>query len=288
MGTVDTVSRFGQLAMFICSMLSSVGRIVSSFVKCILSMTWHKFFKYSLMALASILMVASVAIIGLGIYLHMRPWVEVVYLGHSSKCLEYLCFGVGVAGVALALIGLFGGHREHRMLLILYCFMVPVLLFTPYFMGGPLALVFEGNMEMIVRRQSKEELVHLYGTPNHQDFTNAWDSAMEMFECCGVDYYKDFEGSAYQNLTRLHFPQVCLPKDSKVPFEKGCIQMMIDILEHHHKAAFIFISVLCISVSLSVVVSAIFHQLVKKKEKKEKGAFLNGEELKHLQQNIHT
>uniref|UniRef100_A0A8C4WVZ3 Tetraspanin n=2 Tax=Eptatretus burgeri TaxID=7764 RepID=A0A8C4WVZ3_EPTBU len=215
MGTVDAASRFGQLALTVCSLFSFIGRLLSSTVKFIFNMTLHKMFKYTLLVLASVLCLASVALLGLGIWLHKHPGVELVILSHSAKCLEYVCIGVAIAGIVLSLIGLFGGHREHRLLLALYCIMVPLLVFTPFLMGGPLAVVYKDNMEMLIRGETKMELKHLYGTPTHEDFTTDWDKAMKLFHCCGAASYSDFEGSMFQNLTDCFSHKLAYPRTAR-------------------------------------------------------------------------
>lgn len=147
------------------------------------------FIKYSMFLFNSVILVAGCALVGFGIYTKtssagMTKFSSIL----GSNLLPTISLVLIVTGaviIVLSFLGCCGAIKEVKCMLLMY-FVILLLMFTAFLVGGILLYAFRQKIEDAIIQQLGRQLEHSYGKTEEAAVTDAWDSMQKLFKCCGV------------------------------------------------------------------------------------------------------
>ncbi|KAH1176357.1 hypothetical protein KIL84_021091 [Mauremys mutica] len=159
--------------------------------------------------------------VGLGLWIKLGSASFVRVLGASSMYFAhvgYFCIVVGSMVVVLGFMGCWGAVRENRCLLLTY-FLIILVIFIAEITAAVVVFAFTSFARSIVLDKSLAALKKKYSGYKHDDIVSyGWNALMLKLNCCGVQNYTDFAGSAFQIRTNLTYPKSCC----KDPTSSAC------------------------------------------------------------------
>ncbi|KAH3872556.1 tetraspanin-9-like [Dreissena polymorpha] len=147
------------------------------------------FIKYFLFLFNAVILVAGCALVGFGIYARTSSSAVAKFssiLGSNLlPTLSLVLIITGVVIIILTFLGCCGAIKEVKCMLITF-FLLILLLFVTFLVGGILLYVFRDKIEDIALTQLRGQLKTEYGRKGQEKVTEAWDSMQEIFHCCGL------------------------------------------------------------------------------------------------------
>jgi len=131
------------------------------------------------------------AVIGVGIYILVdKNFMSAVFGNALMTASAYCIIVAGAVTLIISFLGCCGALQQNKCMLLTY-FIVLVLIFLFFLVGGILAIIFRSQIGEHVRNYMRVTLQDTYGVqledPYHQSITNAWDQAQEKLYCCAVE-----------------------------------------------------------------------------------------------------
>lgn len=187
-----------------------------------------------------ILFLSSAAVIGTGLWLHLKDLnINDITMILGNNLLQVITY-VAIAGAGVALLAAFClccGIRQDKTGLGFYAFVL-VAVVIAFATAAVLCTIFSDKLHGIeFRVKFKDRLVTMYGVDTHNNvenmvLTSAWDDMQSIFECCGGDGNEnDTESwSIYRNSQwflqhankgMIFVPQSCCKKNSNIKVCQG-------------------------------------------------------------------
>merc|ERR1712002_1024597 len=181
-----------------------------------------KCLKATLLAFNFIFILGGAVAMAVGLYTVLKKMDYVAVLESG----EYLAivFLLIIAGALVLLTGILGclGALQRNPKLLTAYFVLLLVIFLAEFVAGILAFVYRDSIESKLRDDLKATLNRNYNKTGYESLTTAVDKMQQEFQCCGVDDYSDWSGSAFIKLNNpdgLYTPTSCCktqsPKCSK-------------------------------------------------------------------------
>jgi len=171
-----------------------------------------KCLKATLLAFNFIFILGGAVAMAVGIYTVLKKMDYVAVLESGEyMAIVFLLIASGALVLCTGIIGCIGALQKNNKLLNLY-FVFLVVIFLAEFVAGILAFVYRGNIEEKLRGDLRQRLNLNYNTTGHEALTAAVDKMQQDFQCCGVEDYSDWSGSAFvkqNNVNKLKTPQSC-------------------------------------------------------------------------------
>ncbi|XP_015204770.2 tetraspanin-16 [Lepisosteus oculatus] len=201
--------------------------------------------RYLMLFVNGIICTGGFVLLGLGLWIKFGAASFVQVMGSFSAQLiniGYICIGVGAVLALIGFLGCCGAWKENRCLLLLF-FAIVTLIFVAEVVGAILVLVYRAVVEALVRDTSKKSLMQGYMGPAASDtVSQAWNTIMIGFKCCGFDNYTDFSGSVFSVNTGLSYPKSCcavltepacngLDMNKTLIHQKGCFRVLISLVQ---------------------------------------------------------
>lgn len=176
--------------------------------------------KVLLIVLNLVFWVAGVALLGLGVWIHvdygkahLYHLVTIDTVGIEVVAyFKYFLIGLGGVVFVVSFIGCCGACKENKCMLGTYfCFLL--LVFLAFAAVGILAVTSQATLLTNVEKHLKRRLTHYYNQTGSEPFTVAIDFVQVEYECCGIAGSRDFINSEWRNSSYGK-----LPEAKQVPF----------------------------------------------------------------------
>ncbi|XP_066993048.1 tetraspanin-9 [Anabrus simplex] len=128
---------------------------------------------------------------------------------------SYILIAAGAFVFLVSMLGYCGALRESQCLLTCYgVFLVIILIME--ITAGSIAAAYKKETEDKTRELLKESIKRYTTKDNPNAETIMWNYFMAELKCCGVDSYKDFEGSEWAIKTKNVVPEACCALSGKI------------------------------------------------------------------------
>ncbi|KAK2818066.1 hypothetical protein Q7C36_021999 [Tachysurus vachellii] len=206
------------------------------------------FLKIMMFVFNGVIFLAGAAILGVGIWVTVDSSSMLGVLAHIKDAppelaqlanVGYLLIAVGSILALMGFLGCCGAITENKCMLLTF-FIIVLLIFIAEVAGAIVVLVFKPLAKDILDNLNQkfvEAINKEYG--NNEDFTSVLDSTMTQLECCGYNNYTDFNGSPFQNGTKL-YPAACCSEETSEKCDlntaqkqdvQGCFNALLNLIE---------------------------------------------------------
>ncbi|TSK17947.1 Tetraspanin-1 [Bagarius yarrelli] len=207
------------------------------------------FLKIMMFVFNGIIFLAGAAILGVGIWVTVDSSSILGILSHIKDAppelaqlanVGYLLIAVGSILVIMGFLGCCGAVTENKCMLLTF-FIIVLLIFIAEVAGAIVVLVFKplvNDILVSLNQKFVQAIKNDYG--RQDDFTAVLDNTMTQLKCCGYNNYTDFEGSPFEQSTKL-YPEICCSKETSKcvlgEAEKkevdGCFKALVKLIEEN-------------------------------------------------------
>lgn len=142
-----------------------------------------------------IFFLVSLALIGIGAYIHVNMTQYLDFLGETYLNSSIVLIIVGVVIAIVSFFGCCGAMTEKPCMI--YTSGTLLLLITITLIGvGITIYVFKDQVKEIVTEKMNAGMQN-YNKPDFKGVTETWDIIQQDLKCCGVTDYKDWKGTTF-------------------------------------------------------------------------------------------
>ncbi|XP_064637784.1 tetraspanin-18-like isoform X2 [Lineus longissimus] len=191
-----------------------------------------KFIKYAMFLFNFLIFIGGAALLGVGIWVAVDTTgataILTAFLGSTLySSAAYILIVCGAIILIIGFLGCCGAIKESKCMLGTF-FALMLLIFIILLVGAILAFVFRDTVTSVLKSEMESSLADKYGKTDDTAITQAWDSAQELFKCCGVSgnftsmtsWYLYQNSSWYagqpNNASRVMVPASCCKKEKNV------------------------------------------------------------------------
>ncbi|XP_064399863.1 tetraspanin-7-like [Halichondria panicea] len=174
----------------------------------------------------------GLALIGLGAWLEVEEGTLVDAVNQQAFLVgPYLLIVVGIAIVAIAVVGVLGAMCDHlfnRVLLYIYIIVV-FIIFVVEIVGAVLAFVYRDQAVGFIESGLTSTLTQYNGTtPTAMGIREAWDFVQTTLNCCGVNNVTDWLNADLEIPTSCcNVNMTCITEQ----YSKGCSSAVLNLVQ---------------------------------------------------------
>lgn len=182
------------------------------------------FIKYSMFLFNALILIAGCALVGFGIYTRTNQSSVTKFSSIlGSNLLPTVTLIVIITGsiiIFLSFLGCCGAIKEVRCMLVTF-FLLLLLLFLSFLVGGILFYAFRYKIEDLTLTQLRIQLNSSYGRKGEEAVTEGWDYMQKIFHCCGVsgDVNSTESWAYYKYHTDWYYNNTEISQQSRKPLE---------------------------------------------------------------------
>lgn len=174
------------------------------------------FLKYLLFIYNFVLLMAGIAVLGIGIWTVIEKHHYVSLLSTITYVsIAYLLIIAGAIVLLVTFVGCVGVWREDRWALLIYTFML-LLIFLMEAVSGIIAYVYQEQLRTELEANLNDTFLTSYGIDNVR--TADIDALQRKFKCCGAINFEDWERSVWLKKNphlRNTVPDSCCKTESR-------------------------------------------------------------------------
>ncbi|MEQ2300924.1 hypothetical protein AMECASPLE_030771 [Ameca splendens] len=199
-----------------------------------------KCLKYTMCVANFLCFVSGVALLSFGIYLMVNFRIAALTPSLASLNIPSMLLISGIIITCVSFLGFLGALKENRCLLLTF-FLVLFLLMLVELTAACLMLIYEREIGELVTKDLNKGLEIARHSSTNATKMSDWDVVQEMFKCCGVNNYTDWQNN---------IPKSCCnpPCEGKEPtyYSEGCLERLKYWFEENFLSTGISVIILCI------------------------------------------